>query len=113
MLNAGKHAQITQSAELTGSVVLADEPIGVFAGHACLRVPVGVAYGSDIDQVIACLMKISADHPNVCRDPEPRVRLRTFGDSSIGFELLVWIAEPVLRGLVLHELNCEVYRSFA
>ncbi len=78
-----------------------------------LRVPVGVAYGSDIDQVIACLMKISADHPNVCRDPEPRVRLRTFGDSSIGFELLVWIAEPVLRGLVLHELNCEVYRSFA
>ena len=76
-------------------------------------IPVGVAYGSDIDQVIACLMKISADHPNVCRDPEPRVRLRTFGDSSIGFELLVWIAEPVLRGLVLHELNCEVYRSFA
>jgi small-conductance mechanosensitive channel len=78
-----------------------------------LRVPVGVAYGSDIDQVMACLIRISIDHPNVCRDPEPRVRLRTFGDSSIGFELLVWIAEPALRGLVLHELNCELYRSFA
>jgi small-conductance mechanosensitive channel len=78
-----------------------------------LRVPIGVAYGSDIDQVISCLMKISSEHPNVCRDPEPRVRLRTFSDSKIEFELLVWIAEPVLRGLVLHELNCELYRSFA
>ena len=78
-----------------------------------LRVPIGVAYGSDIDQVMACLLKISAEHPNVCRDPEPRIRLRTFGQSSIDFELLVWIAEPALRGLVLHEMNCEIYRSFA
>jgi small-conductance mechanosensitive channel len=78
-----------------------------------LRVPIGVAYGSDIDQVMACLLRISADHPNVCRDPEPRIRLRTFGQSSIDFELLVWIAEPALRGLVLHEMNCEIYRSFA
>jgi MscS family membrane protein len=78
-----------------------------------LRVPIGVAYGSDIDQVMACLLKISAEHPNVCRDPEPRIRLRTFGQSSIDFEMLVWIAEPALRGLVLHEMNCEIYRSFA
>lgn len=78
-----------------------------------LRVPIGVAYGSDIDQVMACLLRISADHPSVCRDPEPRIRLRTFGQSSIDFELLVWIAEPALRGLVLHEMNCEIYRSFA
>ncbi|MBL8199047.1 MAG: mechanosensitive ion channel protein MscS, partial [Chromatiales bacterium] len=45
--------------------------------------------------------------------PEPRIRLRTFGQSSIDFELLVWIAEPALRGLVLHEMNCEIYRAFA
>lgn len=78
-----------------------------------LRVPISVAHGSDIDHVMTCLLKISADHPNVCRDPEPRIRLRTVGQSSLDFELLVWIAEPALRGLVLHEMNCEIYRCFA
>ncbi len=77
-----------------------------------LRVPVGVAYGSDIDQVMACLLKVAGDHPSVCTDPEPRVRLRTFGESSLDFELLVWISQPALRGLALHELNCQIYRSF-
>lgn len=78
-----------------------------------LRVPIGVAYGSDIDHVMAALMQISAEHPNVCEEPEPRVRLRRFGESSIDFELLVWIAQPALRGLALHDLNCEIYRTFA
>jgi MscS family membrane protein len=77
-----------------------------------LRVPVGVAYGSDIDHVMKVLLDVAAAHRQVCRDPEPRIRLRTFADSSIDFELLVWIAEPALRGLVLHEMNCEIYRAF-
>ncbi len=78
-----------------------------------LRVPVGVAYGSDIDRVMALLTEVAANHGSVCDTPEPRVRLRTFGESSLDFELLVWISEPSLRGLVHHELNCEIYRRFA
>jgi small-conductance mechanosensitive channel len=27
-------------------------------------------------------------------------------------ELLVWVDEPVLRGLILHELNTAVFKSF-
>ena len=45
--------------------------------------------------------------------PEPRVRFRQFGESSLDFELLCWIDQPVKRGLVVHELNCEIYRKFA
>lgn len=78
-----------------------------------LRVRIGVAYGSDIDQVMAVLLRIAADYPDVCPAPEPRVRLRGFGDSSVDFELLVWIAEPAGRGLALHELNCQIYQTFA
>jgi small-conductance mechanosensitive channel len=77
-----------------------------------LRVPVGVAYGSDIDKVMATLMRIAAEHPNVCEAPTPRVRFRSFGESGLEIELLVWIAQPALRGLALHEINCEIYRTF-
>jgi small-conductance mechanosensitive channel len=74
---------------------------------------VGVAYGSDIDQVESILANVGESHPITLPDPEPRVRFRKFGDSSLDFELLCWIERPVDRGLVLHELNSEIYRRFA
>ncbi|MGB5576610.1 MAG: hypothetical protein WBM88_04305, partial [Woeseiaceae bacterium] len=76
-----------------------------------IRVAVGVAYGSDIDQVIEVLQKVASDNADVVADPEPRVRFRMFGDSSLNFELLGWIAQPVDRGRVIHELNCAVYKA--
>ncbi len=77
-----------------------------------VRVRVGVAYDSDIDQVREALMAIARDEPLVCEDPEPRVRFRRFDDSCLAFELLTWIAEPVLRGRTLDSLNSEVHRRF-
>jgi small-conductance mechanosensitive channel len=78
-----------------------------------IRIAVGVAYGSDIDHVMETLLKIGVDHPKVRNTPEPRVRFRRFGDSSLDFELLCWIERPADRGLVTHELNCQVYKAFA
>lgn len=77
-----------------------------------IRLKIGVAYGSDIDQVRTTLMKIALGNTDVCEDPEPRVRFRSFGNSSLDFELLSWVDEPVLRGRVLDELNTEVYQRF-
>mgnify|MGYP001812675437 CR=1 FL=1 len=77
-----------------------------------IRVVVGVAYGSDIDKVREILMDIALDDEAVCEDPEPRVRFRQFGASSLDFELLCWIEQPVLRGRVLDALNCQVYKRF-
>jgi small-conductance mechanosensitive channel len=77
-----------------------------------IRVAIGVAYGSDIDKVREILMEIALDDEAVCADPEPRVRLRNFGASSLDFELLCWIEQPVLRGRVLDVLNCQVYKRF-
>jgi MscS family membrane protein len=78
-----------------------------------IRISVGVAYGSDIDHVIATLEKVAADNAEICTDPAPRVRFRTFGESSLDFQLLCWIERPVDRGRINHELNCSVYRAFA
>ncbi len=40
-LNAGQFLQITQSAELTGSPIQANNPIAVFGAHSCMDVPFG------------------------------------------------------------------------
>jgi len=95
-----------------GSAKIVNEATGV-ANQYRIRVSVGVAYGSDIDQVMAVLLEIGEDHPRTLDEPEPRVRFRRFGDSSLDFDLLCWIARPAERGLVIHELNCQVYKRFA
>jgi small-conductance mechanosensitive channel len=75
-----------------------------------IRVKVSVAYGSDVDHLREVLMDVARNHPDTCDNPEPRVRFRAFGDSSLDFELLCWIEEPVLRGRVLDALLGEVYK---
>jgi small-conductance mechanosensitive channel len=78
-----------------------------------LRIKVGVAYGTDVDRLREILMEIATSHPLTCEDPEPRVRFRNFGDSSLDFELLCWIEEPVLRGRVIDTLNTQIYKRLA
>lgn len=77
-----------------------------------LNVKVGVAYGSDIDQVRAVLMDVAQNENEVCDDPEPRVRFRSFGNSSLDIELLCWVDTPEVRGGVLDALNTTVYKRF-
>ena len=78
-----------------------------------IRVPVGVAYGSDLAKVEEILLAVAAANSNVVAEPEPRVRLRQFGDSSVDFELLCWVGEPSLKGLEIHNLLKAVYQDFA
>ena len=102
--------EITVPNGIIGNGKIINEAGGPSKQHR-IRVAVGVAYGSDIDQVIEVLQKVAKDNADVVTDPEPRVRFRTFGDSSLDFELLGWIAQPVDRGRVIHELNCAVYKA--
>jgi len=77
-----------------------------------IRVKIGVAYGTDIDKVRTILMEIATSEPLVTKSPEPRVRFRNFGASSLDFELLCWIENPELRGRTLDKLNVETYKIF-
>ena len=104
--------EITVPNGIIGNSKIINEAGGPSAKHR-IRVAVGVAYGSDIDQVIAALSGVAGAHSEVCTVPEPRVRFREFGDSSLNFELLCWIDQPVDRGRLTHELNCAVYKAFA
>ena len=57
------------------------------------RVPVGVAYGSDLEKVSAALIAAGSEHPKALQVPAPSVYLKQFGDNSIDFELVVWSEE--------------------
>ena len=57
------------------------------------RIPVGVAYGSDIEKVRQALIAAGAEHPKSLRDPAPNVFFKEFGESSLDFELVVWSSE--------------------
>ena len=61
------------------------------------RIPVGVAYGSDIDKVRRTLLAAGQENPNTLQDPAPSVFLDKFGESSIDFELVVWSSEMSYR----------------
>lgn len=77
-----------------------------------IRIKVGVAYGSDVDRVCDLLVEIAHSDEHICASPDPRVRMRGFGASSLDFELLCWIDEPVLRGKLSHEMYMKIYRAF-
>lgn len=103
--------EITIPNGLIGNSKIINETGGVSPKHR-IRASVGVAYGSDIDQVIAAMALVANEHKGVCKFPEPRVRFRKFGESSLDFELLCWIDQPVDRGRILHEIHCDLYKAF-
>lgn len=77
------------------------------------RVPVGVAYGSDLDKVTEALIAAGREHPKALQDPPVSVFLQKFGDSSIDFELVVWSSEMSYRpSRFKSDLNFAIARKF-
>ena len=94
-----------------GAAKIVNESGGPYVRHR-IRIPIGVAYDSDIDKVIETLKDIAKENENVVDEPSPRVRIRGFGDSAINIELLCWIKRPAERGVVIHRLNHQLIKRF-
>jgi len=80
-----------------------------------IRVPVGVAYGSDTAQVKAIMERVAAEHPRVIsdgREPQPWVLFLGFGDSSLNFELRCFIENIDRRLGVISDLNFAIDAAF-
>jgi small-conductance mechanosensitive channel len=77
------------------------------------RVPVGVAYGSDVRLVERLLLEVAKENENVLENPPPAVRFLEFGDSALEFELRVWSSRLLHRkGLLISQLNFGIYEKF-
>jgi small-conductance mechanosensitive channel len=103
--------EITVPNSVIGNGAIVNESSG--APRYRVRLKVGVAYGTDIDRVREVLNDVSRKMDATMNEPAPRVRFRSFGGSSLDFELLTWIREPERRGRVLDALHCEVYKRFS
>ena len=77
-----------------------------------IRLPVGVAYGTDPERVKRLLLEVAAEHPKVLRDPAPEIFFAAFGDNSLNFELGVWTVEMTSKPRRFRsELNYAVERK--
>jgi small-conductance mechanosensitive channel len=77
-----------------------------------VRIGVGVAYGSDTALVRDTLVAIALSHPQVLKDPPPHVLFKNFGDSSLDFELAVWLDAPDGEPVITSDLRFEIDRVF-
>jgi small-conductance mechanosensitive channel len=77
-----------------------------------VRIGVGVAYGSDTGLVRDTLLAVALTHPQVLKTPEPIVLFRNFGDSSLDFELAVWLDAPDKEPIIMSDLRFEIDRAF-
>jgi small-conductance mechanosensitive channel len=62
-----------------------------------LRLPFGVAYGTDIEKLKRVLIHVAEENPAVLKDPPPSLIFIEFGDCSLNFELAVWTIEMATR----------------
>lgn len=77
-----------------------------------LRIPIGVDYGTDIQQVEDILLEIADEEEKVMPEPEPQVFFKEHADSSLNFELRVWIPSPQERIKVRDNIRREIDRRF-
>ncbi len=77
-----------------------------------LIIPVGVAYGSDVALVMETLMACPKANALVTKTPEAQVLFLSFGESSLDFELRVWVTDADHRLKVQSELHQEIDRRF-
>lgn len=71
-----------------------------------VHVPVGVSYNEDMQLVKELLFKSIEGHKRILENPKPNVLMVGFGDSSVDFEIRLWMKDPV-EGIA--NLKSDVY----
>ncbi|WP_422484735.1 mechanosensitive ion channel family protein [Gudongella sp. DL1XJH-153] len=81
-----------------------------------LVAPVGVSYDSDPDKVKELLLQVAYDeakeNPAVLLEPKPYIHFVGFGDSSLDFEIFVWVSDPRDLIKVKTNINFKIFRIF-
>ena len=77
-----------------------------------VKIPVGVAYGTDLESVLQILLSCAERNPTVLTQPPSRALFLAFGNSSLDFELRVWISDFNDKLMVLSELNLDIDSEF-
>ena len=77
-----------------------------------IRIPVGIAYGSDTKLAEELLVQAARKNPRVLSEPAPDAIFKGFGDNSLNFELRVFINGIEDWWPMLHKLNLTIDNTF-
>ncbi len=78
-----------------------------------LILPVGVGYGSEVDQVMGILREVAEKHPMVIMNPPPSVLFLNFGADALEFEIRAILRDINFMMSVRSEMNIEIAQRFA
>ncbi|MDD3802723.1 MAG: mechanosensitive ion channel, partial [Desulfuromonas thiophila] len=81
--------------------------------QARVVIPIGVAYGSDLELVLRILQEEGARHPRALKFPAPSALFIGFGASSLDFQLRLWLSSPDFVLSVPSDVCIAIYKRFA
>lgn len=77
-----------------------------------VKVPIGIGYGSDTDLAERVMLDEARANSRVLTDPAPNTRMMGYGDSSVDYELRVYVNKWVNIVPVKDELYTAVFKAF-
>ncbi len=77
-----------------------------------LSIPVGVAYGSNVEQALQLMNQAAVAHPRILEDPPPFVMFDSFGDNSLNLIVRAYVASIAYRRETTSDINREINRLF-
>ncbi|HEY7774719.1 MAG TPA: mechanosensitive ion channel domain-containing protein [Marinagarivorans sp.] len=77
-----------------------------------ILLPVGIAYGSDVDLALELLEQAAVEHPEVLEEPAPMVTFESFGDNALSLYLRCRIASVDDRLQIVTELHKAINAKY-
>ena len=99
---------------MPNSKIAGDSVRNLTQGQSTTRisVEVGVAYGSDVKIVSDILFYSMQVQTQVVQTPKPQVIFKSFGDSSLVFEVRGWVKSPWDRKLIESDVLFKIDAAF-
>ncbi|HIE34008.1 MAG TPA: mechanosensitive ion channel family protein [Candidatus Altiarchaeales archaeon] len=77
-----------------------------------VKIPIGVAYGTDPDKVKRIIIDVTKRIDEVMKDPKPVVYFTEFGESSLNFLLIFWVPDFRKKLVAVDKINSEINKEF-
>jgi len=77
-----------------------------------IRIPVGIAYGSDVTKAMILMKEAADEHDNVLEEPAASVSFESFGDNALQLYLRVFLPSMDDRVRTITDLHKAINHKF-
>ena len=77
-----------------------------------IKIPVGVAYGTDVQQAMLLMNEAALENQHVLAEPAPSIVFEAFGDNSLNLVLRCFVGTQDIRMTALTQLHEAVNQKF-